>query len=262
MKINGLDGEVGHVDEVLFDDQHWTVRYLIVDTGNWLNSRKVLISPLSFGVPDWYEHTLNVNLTLKQVENSPDVDTDKPVSRQWEIQHNGYYGWPYYWGGMGTWGTYWYPGALLTHSVVEAEAADQKATDQKHANDDVHLRSTKAVTGYGITATDGHIGKIDNFMVDDKSWKVRYLAVDTRRWWPGKRVLLPPDWISSVNWPLDTVTVDVTREQIKCAPEWDGSEPVTSELEDRLNQYYSRPTHGVNDGAGKTDNSIETVCVS
>jgi len=252
---------VGHVDEVLFDDQQWTVRYLIVVTGHWLNSRKVLISPLAFGAPDWYGRMLNVNLTLDQVGDSPDVDSDKPVSRQWEMLYHNYYGWPYYWGGMGAWGTYWYPGDLLANSVGDAEVAVRRGGDQQHALDDVHLRSTKAVTGYGIAATDGDIGQVDNFIVDDVSWQVRYIAVDTRRWWPGKTVLLPPDWINSIDWPLGNVTVDVTREQIKSAPEWDGNEPVSPELEDRLNHYYSRRTRGDSDEAGKTDDSAKKVYV-
>jgi len=261
--IHAKDGEIGKVDEVLFDDKHWTVRYLIVDTGHWLTRHKVLLSPMSFAAENWNGLPLNVNLTKEQIENSPGVDTDQPVSRQWEMEYHGYYGWPYYWGGMGSWGTYWYPGALLTHSVSDAEVAEQKAADQAHEHDDVHLRSTKEVSGYAISAADGHIGHIDDFVVDDKTWMIRYLAVNNLDWWHGKTVLLPPDWIENVNWPRRTVTVNVTRDQVKHGPEWVSGEPIDKVYEDKLYQYYSRqrPTHGDELRADEMDDSVEKMCI-
>jgi len=247
--VRAQDGEVGKVDEILFDDIHWTVRYLIVDTGTWLASRKVLLSPMSFGNWDWFGKTLSVNLTRNQIENSPGVDTDKPVSRQWEKEYYGYYGWPYYWGGMGGlggiagmggWGSYWYPGALLARPNESTEVLEQQAADRATNHGDADLRSTKEVTGYGISASDGHIGHIEDFIVDDESWRIRYLAVDTRDWWPGKKVLLPPDWIGHVNWPELNVTVTVTQDQVKNAPEWDHNQPIDNAFEERLYSYYSR----------------------
>ena len=97
-----------------FDDLAWVVRYLVVETGSWLSSRKVLISPIAIGHPDWAERVLPVSITKEQVKNSPDIDTDKPVSRQHEMQYLGYYGYPSYWGGAGLWGSGAYPGAMLT----------------------------------------------------------------------------------------------------------------------------------------------------
>jgi stress response protein YsnF len=206
---------------------------------------------MSFGLPDWPGHTLNVNLTREQIENSPDVATDEPVSRQWETEYYGYYGWPYYWGGMGAlggmsgvgmggWGSYWYPGELAAHPYGNAETPEQKFADQAREHADANLRSTKEVIGYGISATDGHIGHIEDFILDDGTWRIRYLAVDTRDWWPGKKVLLPPDWIGHVNWPVGNVTVNVTQDQVKNAPEWDSGEPINSAFEDQLYRYYSR----------------------
>jgi hypothetical protein len=250
--LHALDGEIGRVDEILFDDEHWTVRYLIVHTGSWLFGQKVLISPMAFGHQDWEQKRLNVNLTREQIKNSPGVETDKPVSRQWETDYYTYYGWPYYWGGMGGmgggggvggigggWGSYWYPGALLAHPLGNAEL-QQDADKRSPDSHDDHLRSTKAVTGYGISATDGHLGHIEDFIVDDETWKLCYLAVDTRDWWPGKKVLIPPDWISQVNWPERSVTVNVTRAQVRNAPEWDPGEPINHAFEDQLYDYYAK----------------------
>jgi hypothetical protein len=269
MTLHAKDGEIGRVDEILFDDKHWTVRYLIVETGHWLASRKVLLSPMSFSQPNWPERSLNINLTREQIENSPDVKTDEPVSRQWETEYYGYYGWPTYWGGMGTlggmstigmgsWGSYWYPGELLANpNGVSPEMA---AAERLHEHGDANLRSTKVVTGYSIAATDGNVGHIVEFMVDDATWKIRYLAVDTRDWWPGKNVLLPPDWIVDLNWPEGNVTVTVTREQVKNAPEWDHTQPITSAFEDELYRYYSRE-RPYDMAMRKTDESVEKVCM-
>src|SRR5205809_6020840 len=97
--IQATDGEIGHVAEFLFDDEKWTIRYLVVDTGGWLPGRRVLISPIALGETDWPGHRLHVKLTRQQVEESPVIDTDKPVSRQHEVSYYQYYRWPYYWGG-------------------------------------------------------------------------------------------------------------------------------------------------------------------
>jgi len=102
--ILATDGHIGTVDDFYFDDEDWAIRYLVVDTGGWLSGRKVLISPLSLGHPDFVGRLLPVSLTKSQVEHSPDIDTRKPVSRQHEAELFEYYGYPYYWGGAGLWG--------------------------------------------------------------------------------------------------------------------------------------------------------------
>ena len=99
--IRATDGDIGHVKDVYFDDETWVVRYLVVDTGTWLSSRKVLLSPIAIGQPNWTDKVLPASITKDQVENSPDINTKKPVSRQQEIRLLEYYGYPYYWGNCG-----------------------------------------------------------------------------------------------------------------------------------------------------------------
>jgi hypothetical protein len=237
-KINALDGEVGSIDEILFDDAQWTVRYLVVNAGNWLSQKKVLISPMAFGLMDWERHTFNVNLTREQIQKSPDVAANQPVSRQWEADYCNYYGWPYYWGGIGSWGSYWYPDALSAQRIGIAETP-QPTDDRITESTDAQLRSTKEMTGYDISAADGLLGHIEDFIVNDETWRISYLAVDTRHWWTGKKVLLPPEWTNQLNWPGRTVTVNVTREQVRNAPKWEPSEPITRSYEDALYSYYA-----------------------
>lgn len=240
LTIHALDGEVGRVDELLFDDEFWTVRYLIVETGNWLVDHKVLISPMALGSIDWEQKTLSVNLTRDQIRNSPGVATDQPVSRQWEHRYFDYYAWPYYWNGMGSWGASGYPGMMLTQTALEAESVVEQARDHSHDQDSIHLRSTKEVTGYGISAIDGHLGHVSGFLVNDTTWRICYLTIDTQNWWPGKNILLPPEWVSHVSWSEHSVSVSVSREQVKAAPEWEVGQPLTQEFEEQLYAYYDR----------------------
>jgi PRC-barrel domain len=240
LMLHALDGEIGKVEELLFDDEFWTVRYLIVNTGNWLVDHNVLISPMALGSVDTEQQTITVNLTRDQIKNSPGAATDQPVSRQWEHRYFDYYAWPYYWNGMGSWGAYGYPGMMLSQPPIEVESAVQRARDHSHDQDNIHLRSTKEVTGYGISAIDEHLGHVSGFMVNDATWRICYLTIDTQNWWPGKNILLPPEWVTRVSWSDRSVSVSVSREQVKAAPEWEVGQPITADFEKQLYAYYDR----------------------
>jgi hypothetical protein len=242
LTIRATDGEIGMVDQFYFDDETWTVRYLVVDTGGWLSGlsgRLVLISPYSVGSTDWHARRLNVRLTKKQVAESPEIDTHKPVSRQHEAELNGYYGYPFYWSGPNLWGTEFSPMEVVGLQMAAMEDASAKSC----AMEDTHLRSTAEVKGYSIQATDGEIGHVAGFVIDDETWAIRYLEVATQNWWPGKKVLVPPSWIKNVDWPESTVTVELDRETIKSSPEYNESTAITRGYEDLLYQYYGRPPY-------------------
>lgn len=247
--IRATDGEIGQVKDFYFDDDAWAVRYLVVETGTWLSSRKVLISPIALGQPDWLARTLPVNISQAQVRNSPNIDTDQPVSRQNEEQLLGYYSYPSYWGGEGLWGEGLYPYAMapgftgvgIGHVEREREMeAYLRAERERHRNDDPHLRSCNAVTGYRIHASDGEIGRVSGFLVDDESWALRYLIIDTSNWWIGHLVLVAPSWISGVHWQDRTVSVNLTREAIKTAPAYDPSTDWTHEQDTALYSHHGR----------------------
>ena len=233
--IRANDGDIGTVSEFYFDDHTWTIRYVVVDTGGWLPGRKVLISPVALNRPDWESRTFPVNLTKEQMRNSPSIDTDKPVSRQHETKLHGYYGWPIYWGAGSMFGGFQASPLLIMETVNEDESPPEKPES------DTHLRSTSQVTGNHVEATDGEIGHVENFMVDDETWAIRYLLVDTRNWLPGKKVLVSPRWIKRVSWAESKVFVDLTRDAIKNSPEFDPRKPVTLDYEGELHDYYGRP---------------------
>ncbi len=240
--ITATDGAIGDVEQLYFDDEHWTVRYLIVNTGTWLAARQVLISPISVTKVDRAINQIFVNLTMDQVKNSPDIDTDKPVSRQRETAFMNYYGYPFYWAGPYAWGSAAYPAAIPTppaqtrQMIKAAEAAQREA----EATADEHLRSAREVTGYHLQAADGEVGHIEDFIIEDRSWAIRYLVVDTRNWLPGKKVLISPEWIERVSWSESKVFVDLPQEAIRNSPEYDRSSLFSRNYERRLHEHYGR----------------------
>jgi hypothetical protein len=229
--ILAKDGEIGKIYDFLFDDTTWTIRYLVGDTGHWLPGRRVLLSPTSVKKSHWESQQFELNLTRDQVQKSPNIHTAKPVSLQHQIQLHDYYGWPYYWTAGGF--TPIYP--PLIPPSPEKEPDTPQSEDKKG---DPHLRSTKEVMGYHIQAIDGEIGHVEDFLVDDESWAIHYMVVDTKNWLPGRKVLVSPEWIKQVDWAERKVTVYLTQEAVKNSPEYYPTEPVSQEYEDRLYKYY------------------------
>jgi hypothetical protein len=236
--VSATDGEIGHAVNFLLDDDRWIVRYLVVETGGVLRERRVLISPISFRQVDWSTRRFHLALTVDKVKNSPSVDLDKPVSRQHEQDYHSYYGYPVYWGYSGLWGMGAYPGLLATGgwNVVAA-------TDEAPETVDPHLRSARELRGYQIQGTDDAIGRVADFIVDDETWEVRYLVIDTGNWWLGNKVLVAPRWAGRVSWEEKKVFVDLSREAIKNSPAWDATAPINREYEAHLYDYYGRPAY-------------------
>jgi hypothetical protein len=254
--IRATDGELGTVEQFYFDDETWAIRYLIVETGGWLGGRRVLISPFSVIQTDWAARQLDVALTKKQVEHSPEINTHQPVSRQHEAAYLGYYGYPCYWGGPYLWGPTFYPAGWKSPTSASAEATADRA---RRESTDSHLRSSEAVTGYDIEAADGEIGHVDGFVVDDEAWAIRYIEVATRNWWPGKKVLVSPAWIERVTWTTSKVHVGLSREAIKNGPEYVESMPITREYENRLYFHYGRPPYWIHETERQSAFSLRGV---
>lgn len=227
--IGAIDGEIGKVKEFYFDDETWTIRYLIVETGNWLFGRKVLLSPISLLTPDWEKNIFPINLSMEQIKNSPAIDTEKPVSRQQELELYAYY----------PWGSYWESGFnALPVSMYDILLKNDDNSINKETHGDQHLRSTDHVTGYNIKTSDGEIGKVEDFLIDDSNWKIDFLVVDADNWLHGKNVLISPKWIKEIKWVTSEVIVKVSTERVKNSPEYDTSQPVNETYETKLYNHY------------------------
>ncbi|MGE0126476.1 MAG: PRC-barrel domain-containing protein [Blastocatellales bacterium] len=241
--ITATDGAIGEIDDLYFDDEEWTARYLVVKAGTWLSSRKVLISPISIKKVNEPTNQVFVNLTIDQVKHSPDIDTRKPVSRQHETAFMDYYGYPYYWGGPYLWGDSAFPATLAMPPAVESQMAAAATSRQREEarSYDEHLRSVNEVSGYHIEAADGEIGHVDDFILDDEDWAIRFIVIKTGGWLFGRKTLVSPQWIEGISWNESKMFVNLTRDQIANSPEYDESAPISLEYEESLHRHYGRP---------------------
>ena len=241
--IHASDGAIGSLHDVHFDDQSTAIRYLVVDTGTWLPGRRVLLAPAAVGGVDRAREAVITGLTRQQVEESPGIAADRPVSRQEEIALHSHYGWDPYWSApplLGTFGPYW--GAVM-HATAEPAASRvaEETAARERAQSDPHLRSARDVTGYHVAAIDGEIGHVDDFLIDDARWTIDLLGIDTRNWLPGRKVLISPAWLRAVDWAHRQVEVDLTREQIKASPKYDPAMTVDEGYLERMHAHYGLP---------------------
>ncbi len=221
--------DIGTIKDFYFDGDNWTVRYLVADTGTWLPGRKVLISLFALKRPDWAEKVFPVELTGEELENAPGIDEDKPVSRQHQAELHRYFEWPVYW----------------TVGFEPAPIPKQDTGEETEKGSDPDLRSSREVEGYHIGAKDGEVGHVDDYIVDDSTWVIRYLVVDTRNWLPGRKVLVSPDWIEKIDYDKREVDVDLLRDMIENSPEYDPYGVLEREYETKLFDHYGRPKYWV-----------------
>ncbi|MDQ7827084.1 MAG: PRC-barrel domain-containing protein [Candidatus Eremiobacteraeota bacterium] len=236
-KLDCIGGEeIGRIKEFYFDDHHWAIRYLIADTADWLAGRKVLISPYALGAVIAEKQHITIDLTKKQMEDSPSLTSDKPLSRQFEESYYGYFGWPKYWSGQYMWGAY--PRIVRDREKLKEYTEGETAWDP-------HLRNTHEVTGYHIQAVDGEIGYVEDFIIDDETWAIRYLLINTHNWLPLKKVLVSPQWIERVGWDDKKVFVNLSRDTVKQSPEYTEEFLLTRDYETKLFGHYNRQGYWV-----------------
>jgi hypothetical protein len=228
---HATDGDVGEISDFLFDDHRWVVRYLVVETGILFDSRQVLLSPIAVRSLDAKRESFELALTMEKVRNSPGIDYDAPVSRQHERDYYTYFGYPHYWGGSSFWGQGSSP-TLLT----EGEPWDPTAVPapEQQRVPDANLRSAAAVRGYHVLGTDAGVGHVDDYLIDDETWALRYLVIDTSNWWFGKKVLIDPSWVSQVSWEQRTIMIDLDRATIQKSPPWHPHVPIDRAYEVQL----------------------------
>jgi len=243
--LGASDGDIGRCDDFLFDDRDWVVRFMVAKTAKWLPGRKVVVSPAFLDEPDWANRRLPVRLTKQQIEDSPPLDEHAPVSRAYEIEYWRHYSQPPYYGagalppyglGPGGFGAYPWPAEVL-NPTPEPTTTGMEVAEKKEE----HLRSVEEMLGYGIAAIDRDIGHVDDFIVDDQAWALRYLVVDTGNWLPGRKILVATPWLGSIDWAEQRLHVELDAESIRNGPEFDPTEPVNRRYEIEIHNYYGRP---------------------
>jgi len=233
LTLSAIDGQMGSISELYFDDQSWTVRYLIVNTGGWLSSRNVLIAPIAVAGIDDADASMRIDLRKEQIEQAPLVEKAKPISRQYEEAYYEHF----------RWAPYWQAGATVLGTPIPYPDPPPMNVDEpvfSESPEKSHLRSSAEVTGYGIHAQDGEIGHIEDLVIDDEDWNVRYVEVDTRNWLPGKKVLVQTGRIKQIDWHSRSVTMSLTRHAIQSAPAYEPSMLITPDYEIQLFKHYGK----------------------
>jgi sporulation protein YlmC with PRC-barrel domain len=212
-RIEARDGSLGRVGELYFDDEKWTIRYLMTHLEKMLGKRLALISPTTVERIDWKNGTIQVRLTREQVANSPEVRGEQPIERAKEQELSRYYGIPAYWDGVGLWGNHLYPGLLSTEDGEKENPLNSNPPEENG----VHLHSTEEAMSYRIEAMDGWIGQVEDFVVEEKSWEIQFLVVEAGDWLPGKKVIVDTHWIDEVDRSQGKVRVSLPRNAIRGA---------------------------------------------
>lgn len=233
--VRATDGEMGGVHEFLFHDHTWDIKYMVVRTGPWLFGRNVLLAAEVLGKPDWQSQQISVNLTRNQIAHAPDISTDMPVSHQQLTRLHEHYGWHAY-VESGAFGMV--PFMPMPPNLSDVEQEEFRTLERRW---DVHLRSSRQVTGYRLEALDAEIGHVEDFLVDDERWVICYLIVDTGKIFSGMKVLVSPKWVTAIDWGARHVSVDLTQDAVRDSPPFDPTQPVNREYETRLYDYYGRP---------------------
>jgi hypothetical protein len=246
MSIVTPDGTAGKVEQFLIDDRNWSIRYIVVDTGPGLHVKRVILSPVA--VTDVKYNKILINSTIEQIRNSPDIDTTQPVSRQMEEELHKYYAWAFYWlypEGYNSLGGGIYPGLSLPYMYPAASGnvplseSDLRYSHVENSPGSSHLRLSNEIISYQLHASDGDIGHIDDFIVDDSQWIIKYVVADTRNFFPGRKILISPVWVSKTDWTNARVHVVFDRKTIRESPGYNPELPITPEYELRLAGYYS-----------------------
>jgi len=209
-KLGASDGGIGQVKDFYVDDRTWTIRYLIADASSWLADRQVLILPKVVRSLDPEHASIPIDLTRKQIEDSPPISLHLPVSRQYEEQYHRYYGMPYYWEGNGLWNM---TGIQLQN--LDPQPVPPGAGTAAQNRGDPHLRSMRMMKGYSIHARDGNIGTLSDFSFDDESWDIVHLTIETGHWYAGKQIYLLPEQVERISYGDAAIFVNLSMEDIR-----------------------------------------------
>ncbi len=230
--IQASDGKIGTVSDLLFDDDTWLVRWLVVDVGDWLLGRKVLLPSTALGHLNREEEQFSVRLSQQQIKASPDIDTNLPVSRHMETDIYDYYGWRPYWPNGLYLGGFGYPSDSFASTPDSADGPGGVAPIDRH------LRSAHEIKGCHIHATDGEIGHVDDLLIEDGDWSIHYLSVETSNWWTGKDVLISPRSVQDIDWQERVISLDVDRARVKGSPPYAPTTQLDRIYENQFHDYY------------------------
>lgn len=232
-RICAADGHIGRVQDLYFDDQQWTVRYLVISIGSWLAERQILLSSALIKEPDWSGNALRVLLTIKQIEKSPTIRSEQALANLDDQKDGNKHPRPASWQqnqalspvvnmnagllAMATTPIAW-PAETTSAHHMYARNCDKLGTFS-HLPGAPHLHSAHAMFNDTMQVIDGELGHVEDLLINETDWRIHYLLVRTHNCWPDRQVLVSPRSIKPANWPASQVVVNRTYAQIKNNPE-------------------------------------------
>jgi hypothetical protein len=229
-RLIAADGEVGSINDIFFEPDGWQVRYLLVDTGRWLDRRKILVSPIAIGMIHEQDKSIDIELTKWQLASSPDITDSANITREYEERYFRHFNWTPYWQAADG------KAELFFGLNGKSSPADAAATPGKDRGNNLHSESE--LKAFNIASRDSTVGVVKQLVIDSYYWLVRYLLVDSRNWLSSDRVLLSPEWLYEVDWAGSNVSVDLDRDIIKSAPSYDQVRSITRDYEKALFKHY------------------------
>lgn len=244
--LRGTDGEIGTVQDLLFDADRWRIRYAVVKTGDWFEGRRILVAPSDLRLEQVVDRNLPVSIARERVAASPVFDMEAGLTpEQVQSLHN-YYGWPFYWEGEADNAPIGPQGFLASIPLIELSASIREQMPMEGLNDigqttqNPRLRSLNSMRGFSIRARDGEFGNVADFLFENEEWRIYYLVVDTGGWFGGRQVIVSPTWTEVVNWDQSQVSMDLKQETIAHSPEYDPNTPLTRDFETNLYDHYGK----------------------
>jgi len=240
-KVVGTDAPLGRIDDLLFDDNSWGLRYLVIDTRSWLPGRKVVLTPAELTDTAWLAKEIKVDRTRQEIEDSPPLEEHEPVSQQRESQLADYFDWPRLWGTSDALGTETPMG--VGSEVAEAGSKASREEFSPEGRGDPHLRSCTHLKGYEVVAKDGELGAIQNLIIDTEGWRIDQLvvAVDDSKWLTNTLRSFEPESVDKIDWEQRHLALDLTLKAIELRPEFNSNEPVNRVYEQQSYDYFGRP---------------------
>jgi hypothetical protein len=225
--VEGRDGKIGTIRAACFDGQAWTVRYWVLDTDGRFGNKELPVSTAAVPDQDFNAGLFCSRLTAEQVQQAPVIDLSKPAPLLEEQAAAEYYGWPRYWENV----------AAAHENYAEESGGITCAVAERTGPP---LYDSRAFTGYNVIASDGGIGRVDDFISDSSNWRIRYFIVDTFSM-PGRKVLVAPRWVINVNTFRAEVHVNIAQGLLMNGPEYDPAVPIDQQFERRFCAYYGLP---------------------
>jgi len=190
--VDASDGRLGNIIDFLFDDQRWHVGHLVLNAGRWLRRRRVTLPYDTIVMKDWSDrHVFIEGLTRQQIRISPATETRVPISLHESL-------------------------AEVTIMDWDTYLVNTTFTDHPwQISDDPHIHNTRDVVGYHVQGSDGPIGYVSDFVINDESWSVSDLVVNMRNWLPGRQILIPTAHIEEVRGANRSMRISLSRKSIR-----------------------------------------------